>query len=93
MKGSTVKPGILVTHPTLAAHSSRQSALKRALFLPNSWVMSPPTCLSWELSHTKAKCRRLQVLLNDVDWELTGRDETEVKEGDRVTFISTLHGG
>ncbi|CAI5461511.1 unnamed protein product [Closterium sp. Yama58-4] len=33
------------------------------------------------------------VLINDVDWELTGNLESTVEDGDRVTFISTLHGG
>lgn len=33
------------------------------------------------------------VLINDVDWELEGGVEAVVKEGDTITFISTLHGG
>eukprot|EP00891_Asterochloris_glomerata_P001546 jgi/Astpho2/1546/Aster-05417 len=33
------------------------------------------------------------VLVNDTDWELSGALDTEVEEGDTVTFISTLHGG
>ncbi|CAI7800980.1 unnamed protein product [Closterium sp. NIES-54] len=33
------------------------------------------------------------VLINDVDWELTGNLESSVEDGDRITFISTLHGG
>lgn len=33
------------------------------------------------------------VLINDCDWELEGMLEAKVKEGDRVMFISTLHGG
>lgn len=33
------------------------------------------------------------VLVNDCDWELLDGLEYEVKEGDVVTFISTLHGG
>lgn len=33
------------------------------------------------------------VLLNDTDWELCGELEAAVADGDRVTFISTLHGG
>ncbi|GMH38060.1 hypothetical protein BSKO_05944 [Bryopsis sp. KO-2023] len=33
------------------------------------------------------------VLVNDCDWELLGTLECEVKEGDSVVFISTLHGG
>lgn len=41
-------------------------------------------------------CRRrpgILVLLNDVDWELEGRLDALLHEGDVVTFISTLHGG
>lgn len=33
------------------------------------------------------------VLINDADWELMGTTEAEIEEGDRVVFISTLHGG
>jgi len=33
------------------------------------------------------------VLVNDTDWELEGEGEYEVKEGDEIVFISTLHGG
>ncbi|KAI3437868.1 hypothetical protein D9Q98_000314 [Chlorella vulgaris] len=33
------------------------------------------------------------VLLNDTDWELCGELDALVADGDRVTFISTLHGG
>ncbi|KAI0058330.1 ubiquitin-like modifier 1 [Artomyces pyxidatus] len=33
------------------------------------------------------------VLVNDTDWELEGEGEYELKEGDEVVFISTLHGG
>ncbi|EFN55792.1 hypothetical protein CHLNCDRAFT_145261 [Chlorella variabilis] len=33
------------------------------------------------------------VLVNDTDWELCGELEAAVTDGDRLTFISTLHGG
>ncbi|KAJ1564109.1 Ubiquitin- modifier 1, partial [Cladochytrium tenue] len=33
------------------------------------------------------------VLVNDADWELEGELECELREGDVVHFISTLHGG
>eukprot|EP01025_Chloroclados_australasicus_P020874 TRINITY_DN21973_c0_g1_i1.p3 TRINITY_DN21973_c0_g1~~TRINITY_DN21973_c0_g1_i1.p3 ORF type:complete len:100 (-),score=16.54 TRINITY_DN21973_c0_g1_i1:186-485(-) len=33
------------------------------------------------------------VLINDADWELSGLNNSEIEEGDRVVFISTLHGG
>ena len=45
--------------------------------------------------HRCSLCRRpgILVLVNDVDWELTGELHTEVADGDSVVFISTLHGG
>jgi molybdopterin converting factor small subunit len=33
------------------------------------------------------------VLINDADWELEGEDKYELKEGDNILFVSTLHGG
>lgn len=33
------------------------------------------------------------VLVNDADWELSGLEDSIVEDGDKVTFISTLHGG
>ncbi|KAK9811152.1 hypothetical protein WJX73_006813 [Symbiochloris irregularis] len=33
------------------------------------------------------------VLVNDVDWELSGTLDSELVDGDNVVFISTLHGG
>ncbi|KAI0827429.1 ubiquitin-like modifier 1 [Trametes gibbosa] len=33
------------------------------------------------------------VLINDADWELEGEGEYELKNGDEIVFISTLHGG
>ena len=33
------------------------------------------------------------VLINDVEWELEGGISYNVQDGDRLVFISTLHGG
>ncbi|KAI0356944.1 ubiquitin-like modifier 1 [Trametes cingulata] len=33
------------------------------------------------------------VLVNDADWELEGEGEYQLKDGDEIVFISTLHGG
>ncbi|KZT28214.1 ubiquitin-like modifier 1 [Neolentinus lepideus HHB14362 ss-1] len=33
------------------------------------------------------------VLVNDTDWELEGEGQYEIKDGDEIVFISTLHGG
>ncbi|CAI5984969.1 unnamed protein product [Closterium sp. NIES-64] len=48
--------------------------------------------VDWELTGNIERPGVL-VLINDVDWELTGNLESTVEDGDRVTFISTLHGG
>ncbi|KAF9450806.1 ubiquitin related modifier 1 [Macrolepiota fuliginosa MF-IS2] len=33
------------------------------------------------------------VLVNDTDWELEGEGDYQLKNGDEIVFISTLHGG
>lgn len=33
------------------------------------------------------------VLVNDADWSLSGEEETPLDNKDKVSFISTLHGG
>ncbi|KAK5993371.1 Ubiquitin-related modifier 1 [Cladobotryum mycophilum] len=33
------------------------------------------------------------VLINDADWELEGEESYELKDGDNILFVSTLHGG
>lgn len=33
------------------------------------------------------------VLVNDVDWEILGGENYQLKDEDNVLFISTLHGG
>lgn len=33
------------------------------------------------------------MLINEADWELEGEEGYEIKEGDGVMFVSTLHGG
>ncbi|CRK99414.1 CLUMA_CG012651, isoform A [Clunio marinus] len=33
------------------------------------------------------------VLVNDIDWELLGELDYEIKQNDNISFISTLHGG
>ena len=32
-------------------------------------------------------------MVNDMDWELSGREDTELEAMDTVVFLSTLHGG
>lgn len=33
------------------------------------------------------------VLVNDADWELLGEEAYQIQAGDRIVFVSTLHGG
>lgn len=33
------------------------------------------------------------VLVNDADWSLSGEEESPIEHKDKVSFISTLHGG
>lgn len=33
------------------------------------------------------------VLINDADWELEGEEAYEIRSGDEILFVSTLHGG
>ncbi|KJZ74184.1 Ubiquitin-related modifier 1 [Hirsutella minnesotensis 3608] len=33
------------------------------------------------------------VLINDADWELEGEESYELRSGDNILFVSTLHGG
>lgn len=33
------------------------------------------------------------ILINDVDYEILGGNQYELKDNDRILFISTLHGG
>ncbi|KZV79180.1 ubiquitin-related modifier 1 [Exidia glandulosa HHB12029] len=33
------------------------------------------------------------VLVNETDWELEGEGDYQLKDGDEIIFISTLHGG
>lgn len=33
------------------------------------------------------------VLVNDADWSLSGEEDSPIENKDKVSFISTLHGG
>ena len=33
------------------------------------------------------------VLINDCDWEVFEQENTQLKDGDSILFLSTLHGG
>ena len=49
------------------------------------------------LQQTKNEGKELRpgilVLINDIDWELGGKEECIVENNDVVLFLSTLHGG
>jgi len=62
--------------------------------------------LGWIRSNLLAECEKpellitngnvrpgILVLLNDTDWEILDGLKAQLKDGDNVTFISTLHGG
>ena len=40
-------------------------------------------------------CRRpgILVLIGDTDWEILGAESCMVENNEKITFISTLHGG
>ena len=77
--------------------------------LPHSQVSLPPdftirSLLPWittnllqerpELFVQGATVRPgILVLVNDADWELMGELDYQIEKGDKITFISTLHGG
>lgn len=51
--------------------------------------------VTYTLIQMGSGCRRpgILVLVNDTDWELEGEGGYELKGGDEIVFISTLHGG
>jgi len=60
------------------------------------FVMENSVCvLRLHCCQTLTRCRRpgILVLINDADWELEGEDKYELKTGDNIVFVSTLHGG
>jgi len=93
--GSTVRPGVLAREEDVGRRapgrmerdSWRQGGAADTRVLSAHVPIPSPRCLPCQLRPPT------QVVVNDVDWELTGRDATEIYEGDRVAFISTLHGG
>jgi len=58
-------------------------------FAPIYKQVAFPTCVSYYFYRRPG----VLVLVNDADWELSGLDESPLADGDRVAFISTLHGG
>lgn len=46
-----------------------------------------------DLEITRSSRPGILVLINDADWELEGEGSYELKAGDTVLFVSTLHGG
>ena len=67
---------------------------REELFIENGtvYVVSRIQCTSF----IETACYRrpgILVLVNDTDWELEGEGEYQLKDGDEIVFISTLHGG
>ncbi len=71
------------------------------LFLSCSSLVSPAIhfahlfFISLETNLYSPNPRRpgILVLINDADWELEGEEAYELKSGDNILFVSTLHGG
>ena len=68
---------------------------REELFIENGTVFVTDLFESHHNADLKALLRRpgILVLVNDTDWELEGEGEYQLKEGDEIVFISTLHGG
>ena len=54
---------------------------------------SAQSLLSMTLTRLSSSRPGILVLINEADWELEGEDKYELKEGDNILFVSTLHGG
>ena len=55
---------------------------------------SPPHCNKRKTKNEGKELRPgILVLINDIDWELGGKEECIVENNDVVLFLSTLHGG
>ncbi len=52
-----------------------------------------PGILGAYTRNTRVRAANLAVLVNDTDWALLGTLDYVLRAHDRITFISTLHGG
>ena len=59
----------------------------------SSRLTSFQSLLSMSLTRLSSSRPGILVLINEADWELEGEDGYELKEGDKILFVSTLHGG
>ena len=67
-----------------------------SLFFPHSRACSSslPHCNKRKTKNEGKELRPgILVLINDIDWELGGKEECIVENNDVVLFLSTLHGG
>ena len=64
------------------------------LFLQGSALfVSSFLCRGLYLPESSSRRPGVLLMVNDTDWELLGRLEYQVQDGDSLVFISTLHGG
>ncbi|KAG9308290.1 ubiquitin-related modifier 1 [Chiua virens] len=63
------------------------------LFIDGDTVYVVRLGLGSGCSHHPGSRPGILVLINDTDWELEGEGGYELKSGDEIVFISTLHGG
>uniref|UniRef100_A0A915JR45 Ubiquitin-related modifier 1 homolog n=1 Tax=Romanomermis culicivorax TaxID=13658 RepID=A0A915JR45_ROMCU len=67
---------------------------KWTLHLLSQWIKDNLLAERSELFYMNDNVRPgILVLVNDTDWELLGEREYEINSGDKITYISTLHGG
>mmetsp|Transcript_38769 Transcript_38769/g.54049 ORF Transcript_38769/g.54049 Transcript_38769/m.54049 type:complete len:97 (-) Transcript_38769:735-1025(-) len=61
------------------------------------WFRENKTGDSAELLFTSSSSNTVRpgvlVLINDTDWEILDTVDYQIKNGDEISFISTLHGG
>lgn len=61
--------------------------------MPTSLVCMLKCALLFPILQGETVRPGILVLINDADWELMGQLDYQLRSGDNVVFISTLHGG
>ncbi len=70
--------------PQLSRSSLVPSTIRSARFSLTVWKL---------ICNRRTRRPGILVLINDADWELEGEEAYELKSGDNILFVSTLHGG
>ncbi|KAL9935056.1 hypothetical protein V8E36_006132 [Tilletia maclaganii] len=87
----THTPEQKVHHVQIPSHPNGRPADARALI---HWISTNLIAERHELFLEGDTVRPgILVLINDADWELEGEGDYVLQSGDRLVFISTLHGG